>query len=156
MEEQIVQTKRKGSFLKLLILLLVLAVSLTYLKNKGYLDFLQGQYESIKLFFISVKTTSDNTKEASIQDKSAEIWVNFKTCTPDSKRIELTYGFTSIKVLEKNKNEGCVIKIGGDINNLDAIAKANRLCYVPENAGLIAFPKNQDKVDFSSIASYCK
>lgn len=156
MEEQIVQEKRKGSLLKLLVLLLILAVALTYLKNKGYLGFLEGQYQAVKIFFLSVKTTSDNSADASIKDKGDEIWVDFSSCTPDSKRFELNFGFSSIEVLEKNKNDDCVIKIGGDINNLDAIAKSKRLCYIPVSAGLISLPKNPDKVDFSSIGQFCK
>lgn len=150
------QEKKKGSFLKLLVLLLVLAVFLTYLKNKGYLDFLQGQYEAVKIFFLSVKTSSDNSDEAAIKDEGNEILVNFYACTPDSKRFDLNFGFSSIQVLEKNSKDVCVIKIGGDINNLDAVVKGKRLCYVPASEGLISFPKNSDKVDFSPVSEFCK
>ena len=156
MEEQIVREKKKGSLLKLLILLLILAASLTYLKNKGYLDFLQERYEPVKIFFLSVRTAADRSDDASIKESNGEVLVDFASCTPDSKRIDLSFGFSSIEVLERNKNGTCVVRIGGDINNLDAIAKARKTCFVPVSLGLISLPKRADKIDFSSISTYCK
>lgn len=155
MADEISKAKSKNSLLKLLILLLILALLGTYLKKHGYLNFLAGKYEGLKLALLSARIGPDNSESASVKDLGGNVVVDFASCTPDFKRMDLNFGFTSIKVIEKNKNNFCLIRIDGDINNLDEIAKSKKTCLVPDSAGLLSFPKSSDRVDFSAISTFC-
>ena len=88
-----------------------------------------------------------------ITEDGNKVNINFKQCTPDRRKINVSFGSTHIviKGLEDNR---CIMYLGREIENPNYDDSTPNRCEIPVDS-IQSFTKQNNGVDFSEIDKYC-
>ncbi|GEM_PF-4561922 len=142
--------------LKYLVLISLLAVTLFYLQKTGNLDKITNYLEDAKLNLFAIKVSADNSGRGSIKEDSKFLSVNVSICTADLKKVDSTYGSTTVVVVDSNSDHQCFLKIKGGKDKPQESGGLSKRCKVPIELKTVWFEKNDYGFDISSINQYCK
>lgn len=92
--------------------------------------------------------------EVSTAIKEDSVKIDFGSCVPDRKRIDVTMGSTTYQIIGLGKN-GCVMKYGEEVENPGWDGSLTKACVIPVSEGIRTFKKTDTGVDFTPIAQYC-
>jgi len=101
---------------------------------------------------ISVKP--DNSLNRIILEAKENVSIDFEKCEPDTTKIYVAFGSTTIEV-ERKREDYCILNYGGEIENPEWDGKLTTSCKVPLELKNQVFKKSNYGVDFSSIQQYC-
>lgn len=96
----------------------------------------------------------DYSESRTISEDGGLVTVDFSQCTQDRRRIDVTFGSTTIAV-EGKRGSVCRIYYGGEVENPDWDGSLPGTCDVPTSLGKVSFSKTSYSVDLSAIQEYC-
>ncbi len=82
------------------------------------------------------------------------IEIDFAECSPKMERVYVTYRSFAYEVSGK-KDDTCVLRFGGRVENPNSEEKLTTSCYVPLTLGKKEFLVKDLGLDFTPIQEYC-
>lgn len=101
-----------------------------------------------------IVSSQPNTQSVTISEDNDKIDINFDQCSPITRRINVAFGSTTIKIQGKD-GDICELYYGGEVENPNWDGKLPNKCRVPTNSGTLTFAKSGYGVNLSAIQQYC-